>query len=159
MPHAWPTPLLLAIAGALHLFRLSRWRGLATLREPLVWSLHAGYLWLAIGIVLLGLTALIPGLDRLSGMHALTAGGFGTMMLAVMTRASLGHSGRALTADRLTTVIYIAVILGALGRTVANVAPGSFWLTASGLVWAGAFLLFVLGYGAAPLACEQDAGI
>ncbi|MGI9418708.1 MAG: NnrS family protein, partial [Geminicoccaceae bacterium] len=146
-PDALPTHLLLTIAGVSLLVRLCRWRGFSTWREPLVWSLHAGYLCVAIGVALLGLTALIPDLDRLSATHALTAGGFGTMILAVMTRASLGHGGRALAADRLTTVIYLMVMLGALGRTVSNLASGSFLLIAAGLIWASAFLLFAIGYG------------
>lgn len=145
-PSVLLTHVFLTIAGALHLVRLGRWRGLLTLREPLVWSLHAGYLWLAIGVMLLGLTALIPGLGGLSATHALAAGGFGTMMLAVMTRASLGHSGRPLAADRMTLAIYLLVTVGALGRTVSGFMLEPSWLIAAGLTWAAAFLLFAFGY-------------
>jgi uncharacterized protein involved in response to NO len=146
-PDAVFTGLLLAVAGLLHLVRLSRWCGGSTRREPLVWSLHAGYLWFAVGVTMLGLAVLVPGMDRPSAVHALTAGGFGTMMLAVMTRASLGHSGRPLAADRLTTTIYAAVILGALGRVASALMSGQAWLIGMGLLWASAFLLFVVGYG------------
>jgi uncharacterized protein involved in response to NO len=146
-PDAVFTGLLLAVAGLLHLVRLSRWCGWSTRREPLVWSLHAGYLWFAVGVTMLGLAVLVPGMDRPSAVHALTAGGFGTMMLAVMTRASLGHSGRPLAADRLTTTIYAAVILGALGRVASALMSGQAWLIGMGLLWASAFLLFVVGYG------------
>ena len=71
--------------------RLSRWRGLSTLREPLLFVLHAGYAWLALGLILLGL-----GAASGAAPHALTVGAIGTMTLAVMTRATLGHTGRAL---------------------------------------------------------------
>ncbi|OYW83561.1 MAG: short-chain dehydrogenase, partial [Asticcacaulis sp. 32-58-5] len=85
-------------SGCLNFWRLSRWRGAATLKEPLVWILHVGYAWLAIGLVLLGMAALGQSASSLvvvpiqAGIHALTAGAIGVMSLAVMTRSSLGHT-------------------------------------------------------------------
>ncbi|MGI9506654.1 MAG: NnrS family protein, partial [Geminicoccaceae bacterium] len=131
----------------MHAVRLSRWCGWHCVAEPLVLILHAGYAWLAIGISLLGLANLVPAFANLAALHALTTGAFGTMMLAVMTRATLGHSGRALTADRTTVVIYGMVTIGAIGRVVSPLFPGQTWLIAAGLLWAGAFLMFALNYG------------
>src|SRR5690606_37154958 len=89
----------LLAAGALQLARLVRWQGRQTLAEPLVWSLHLGFLWLPLGLLLLGLGVFLPSaLPATAGLHALTAGAVGAMTLAVMTRATLGHRRRPLQA-------------------------------------------------------------
>ena len=98
---------LLVIAGAGLLARLARWRGASTVAQPLVLILHLGYGWLGAGLALLGLAILWPAVvGTPAAMHALTAGAIGTMTLAIMTRATLGHTGRALTADGTTVWIY-----------------------------------------------------
>jgi len=148
----WPEgeipALLLLAAAAGAAVRLARWRGAATTREPLLLVLHLGYAWLALGLTLLGLAAL-GLLPRSAALHALTAGAFGTMTLAVMTRAALGHTGRALTADAWTTAIYAMVNLGALARLAAFWAPAAYLpsLQLAGLLWGGAFLTYALRYG------------
>ncbi|MGE5765625.1 MAG: NnrS family protein, partial [Bacteroidota bacterium] len=111
---------VLLAAGALQLVRLVRWQGQQTLTEPLVWSLHLGFLWLPLGLLLLGLGVLLPSLvPETAGLHALTAGAVGAMTLAVMTRATLGHTGRELKADGATTAIYLAVAAAAATRVAA----------------------------------------
>ena len=97
-------------------------RGWQTGPEPLVLILHLGYAWLPAGLVLLGLT-IIADL-HVAALHALTAGVIGTMTLAIMTRASLGHTGRPLNADRVTALIYAAVVTGALLRVISPLLPG-----------------------------------
>ena len=77
-----------------------RWRGVATLEEPLLLILHVGYLWLVAGVALLGLSLVSDAVPTAAAVHALTAGAMGTMILAVMTRATLGHTGRVLRADQ-----------------------------------------------------------
>jgi len=128
--------------------RLARWRGQATLGEPLVWILHLGYAWLALGFLLLAANSLIPVLPPTTALHALTTGAIGTMTLAVMTRASLGHTGRPLAAGNGTTAIYALVTLAAVLRLVAPLGGGHYilLLTAAGLGWSSAFGLFVLLY-------------
>lgn len=141
---------LLLLAGAAVLVRLTRWRGLDAGAEPLVWILHLGYAWLGLGLGLLGFSILEPGLaPRSAGIHALTAGCFGVMTLAVMTRATRGHTGRSLTADLATTAIYLLANAAALARVSAALWPSAerLLLTASGVLWAAAFLGFVLAYG------------
>jgi len=135
-------------AGVALGMRLARWRGLATRAEPLLFVLHAGYGWLAFGLVLVGLNGLAPFLPRSVALHALTIGAIGTMTLAVMTRATLGHSGRPLTADRATVAVYLLVTLAALLRLAAPLAgSGYLWITlVAGFVWSAAFLLFVATY-------------
>ncbi|WP_288391901.1 NnrS family protein [uncultured Herbaspirillum sp.] len=139
---------LLLAAAALNLARLLRWRGHATLAEPLLVVLHLGYLWLIAGVALLGLS--MVGMDGLqvAAIHALTAGAMGTLVLGVMTRVSLGHTGRALQADRSTTAIYVSISAAAGCRIAATLTAGnSWWLGLSAVCWSLAFLLFVLRYG------------
>ncbi len=138
---------LLTMAGIGQTIRLARWCGSRCLAEPLVLILHIGYGWLSLGILLLGIANLVPVFNNLAALHALTAGAFGTMMLAVMTRATLGHSGRPLVADRATVLIYVVVTLGSIARVVSPLFPGQTWLLVAGSLWAGAFLLFALIYG------------
>lgn len=149
-PHATATAALMVAGGALLAFRLARWRGLATPREPIVAILHLGYAWLALSLLLMGAAIVWPGwVAPSSALHALTAGAVGSMTLAVMTRASLGHTGREIAADRWTVAIYAAVTAGALLRVGATYA-GSFHLSllaAGGFAWSLAFALFVIRYG------------
>jgi len=135
--------LEIAGGGALAV-RLARWRGLATVREPLLFVLHAGYAWLAAGLAFAGANGFLGWLPAGAPLHALTAGAIGTMTLAVMTRASLGHTGRALTAGAGTVAIYVLVSLGAVLRVLA-LTPMMTLL--AGLAWASAFALFALLYG------------
>ncbi len=147
-PQALPTGGLLLAAALLHGLRLARWQGHQTLCEPLVWVLHLAYGWLALGAGLLGLALLGVGLDPATSLHALTTGAIGTMTLAVMTRASLGHTGRPLVADRVTVMIYLLVNLGALARLAVPLAPDpQLALAVAALLWGGAYLLFALHYG------------
>ena len=148
-PAAEFTPYAELAAGAAAAARLSRWCGLATVREPLVFILHMGYGWLALGLLLLGFNGLHPLLPATTALHALTAGAIGTMTLAVMTRATLGHTGRALSAGRGTLAIYFLVTSGAILRLAAPLAgAGSLTVTwIAGFAWAGAFGLFALLYG------------
>ena len=148
-PQATASGVLLLLAGLGSAARLARWQGLRTLKEPLVWVLHLGHLWLAAGLLLLGLASLQGGLATNNLLHALTTGAIGTMTLAVMTRASLGHSGRALTAGVGTTAIYILIALSAALRVSAAfwAGDGMTLIGLSALCWSGAFGLFVLLYG------------
>ena len=144
-----PVMQWLTLAAGLALaLRLSRWRGLATLSEPLLFVLHAGYGWLAFGLAALGLSGFAPFLPQSAALHALTVGAIGTMTLAVMTRATLGHSGRALSADRATAAVYLLVTLAALARVAAPLSGGAYlaltWTAA--IAWSCAFLLFVVAY-------------
>lgn len=148
-PDGIPTGILLVAAGILVGIRVARWRGLATISEPIVVILHLGYAWLAAALALLGLAVLAPGdVPAGAALHALTAGAVGTMTLAVMTRASLGHTGRPIVADPATVVVYGLVTLGALLRVAAPFTESWYLavLSAGGTLWSAAFLLFALRY-------------
>ena len=140
---------LMVLAAALQAFRLTRWSGVRAWRDPLVLVLHVGYAWVPVGLCLLGLSIVGTAVPRSGAIHALTAGAMATMILAVMTRATLGHTGRELKAGAATTLIYVLVTIGALGRVAAPLLPMDYILAIrlSGIAWGGAFLLFLLVYG------------
>jgi uncharacterized protein involved in response to NO len=141
--------VLLLLGAVINLWRLLRWHGAATVAEPLLLVLHIGYAWLVLGAALLGMALLDANLPQSAAIHALTAGAVGTMILAVMTRATRGHTGRDLSADRVTSLIYMLVTLAAIARVAA--AFGGNWtmplLIASSFFWIAAFVVFALFYG------------
>ena len=142
LPSFQPLGALLLIAAVCNLWRLVRWRGAATVSGPLLLVLHIGYAWLVAGAGVLGLSILDPGVPVSAAIHALTAGAFATMILAVMTRATRGHTGGTLSADRGTLLIYLGVTLAAATRIAAVCATG--W-TLSLLIWSGC--LWIVGFG------------
>jgi uncharacterized protein involved in response to NO len=126
------------------------WQTLRTLRDPLVSSLHAGMAWVAMGLLLVAAGDLERTVPPTAGLHALTAGAMGSMILAVMTRVSLGHTGRPLVLPRGAVGSYLLVHTGAAARVLAAFAPGpiqSSLLLLGGLLWAAAFGLFAIVYG------------
>lgn len=149
LPTSAVSGTLLALAGGANLARMARWRGWLTGREPLVWILHLGYGWLGLGLLLIGISVLDPLVPRTAGVHALTAGAIGVMTLAVMTRATRGHTGRPLAADGGTLAIYVAINAAALVRVGAPFAgeAQSIVLALSAALWAAAFGGFALVYG------------
>ena len=148
-PHAMVTGWLLVAAGLVNLGRLSRWYGWLTWREPLVLILHLGYGWLALSLLVLGGSILGIGLPKEDAVHALTTGAVGVMTLAVMTRASLGHTGRPRHAGPLTVFIYMLVNLGALLRVFGPMTglPTNLVLGLAAVGWSGAYVLFAMVYG------------
>lgn len=149
VPAAPASGALLVAAGVMSLARLGRWQGVRTLGEPLVWSLHLGFVWVPVGLVLIGLGTLGTAVPPSAGLHALTAGAMGGMTLAVMTRASRGHTGRELAADAITTGIYVLVFLAALTRVAAPFEASLYFplLAVSAVLWCAAFGLFTVHYG------------
>lgn len=146
-PNLPATGAALIAAGLLQAVRLARWAGERTWRDRLVLILHIAYLFVPLGFVLTGLASL-GLLPTGAGIHAWTGGAMGIMTLAVMSRASLGHTGRALVASRAVQVLYALVVTAALARICAAIHPG--WsdalLHVAGAAWAVAFIGFGLSY-------------
>jgi len=144
-PEGAMTGVALLLAGALGLLRLLRWRGTRTFGEPLLWSMHLGYLWLAVALALLGAAALSDAVPITAGIHALTAGAFGTMTLAVMSRATLGHTGRPLSAGAGLAGAYLLVGCAAALRIAATITDqaSDTLLVLSAASWCAAFLAFL----------------
>jgi len=141
---------LLALAGLALLLRLLRWRGWVATSDGMLLVLHLGYLWCALGLALLGASLLAPAIvPGSAAIHALTAGAIGVMTLAVMTRTSRSHTGRAREADKATLLIYASVNAAAALRVAAAFIPLFYaeLLLLSVAGWSLAFGLFVLSYG------------
>lgn len=143
------TALFLVVAGVLHLIRLARWAGDRTWREGLLLILHIGYAFVPVGF-LLSAAARFNDLPASAGLHAWMVGAAGVMTLAVMSRATLGHTGQALHASKATLMIYALIIVAALLRIAAVLMPGVVpLLHTAALAWALAFIGFAIVY--APL--------
>jgi uncharacterized protein involved in response to NO len=141
---------LLFVAGGLQMARLARWVPWRTFGEPLVTVLHAAYLFVPLGFFLAALGLWQGDHGAATGAtHAWTVGAVGLMTLAVMTRATRGHTGRALTAPPSTVAIYGLTILAASARMLAALHPevAVTALTVAGAAWVAAFGLFTLLYG------------
>ncbi len=147
-PLSTATGVAMGLIGALHLVRLARWAGDRTTRERLLLILHIGYAFVPFGF-LLNAAASFGVLPPSAGIHAWMAGAAGTMTLAVMTRASLGHTGQALKASVATQVIYAAIITAALARVCAVVHPESSQalLHVAAFCWITAYAGFVIAFG------------
>jgi len=141
--------VLAAIAAVIQGWRLTHWRTLKTLRQPIVWVLHLAYLWLPLGLALKAVALLDGAAFSAFWLHALTIGTLSMMILAVMTRAALGHTGRPLVVHPMTTASYLllagAVIVRVFGLAIFKV---SYPLVIAGaaFLWSAAFLLFVVVY-------------
>jgi uncharacterized protein involved in response to NO len=136
------------MAGALHAVRLARWAGDRTVSDRLVLVLHVAYAFVPLGFFLLGAALLWPqAITASAGVHAWMAGAVGLMTLAVMTRATLGHTGRPLAASPATQVIYLCALVAALARIAAALGGWTDLLHVAGLAWIAAFGGFVVIYG------------
>lgn len=148
-PAGWLPATLLALAASVQAVRLARWRGWKAVRDPLVLILHVGYAWVPIGLALLAASQLGPLVMQSAAVHALTAGAMGTMILAVMTRATLGHTRRDLCAGPTTQLIYVLVTVGAALRVASSLGVLDYrmGMEAAGFLWLGSFALFIFIYG------------
>lgn len=142
------TGFLMVLAAAAQLGRFLRWQWQRTLAEPLMWSLHAGYVWIVAALALTGAGIIWPdAISSKAGFHAIGTGVIGAMTLAVMTRASLGHTGRERVADAATTLVFILVHAGALLRvTAALLADQPVLLGVSAVLWSAAYAVFAMAY-------------
>lgn len=149
-PRGNVTGILLFGAGVAQVVRLARWRGWDTGSEALIWILHAGYAFVPIGMLAIGIAIVWPGsLSHAAAQHLWMAGAIGVMTLAVMTRAVLGHTGRPLSASPGTTAIFLLVVAAAVVRPLSGNLPQwapSLW-TVSTILWTGGFAGFALLYG------------
>jgi uncharacterized protein involved in response to NO len=149
-PETVAAGVLLLAAAAAQAFRLSRWAGLSTARQPLVFVLHAAYAFVPLGFLTVGVAALWPDvLSPTDALHAWTAGAVALMTLAVMTRATLGHTGRGLTAGTATQAIYLAAGTAALARLAVPFLPDLAMplLDLAAAAWIAAFVGFAVIYG------------
>ena len=148
---------VMVLAAVSILLRMARWRTFAVAGEAIVVILHIAYLWLAVWFFLMAFSIFSDGaLDAASALHALSAGAIGTMTMAMMTRASLGHSGQVIHAGGMIKAIYGSIILGAIIRIFANVLPVDYMqaVGVAGMLYALGMVLFVIYF--APMFIKKN---
>ncbi|HET7806244.1 MAG TPA: NnrS family protein [Pseudolabrys sp.] len=141
------TGVLMLLSGILQSIRIARWAGHRTTADRLVLVLHLGYVFVPIGFLFLGIAAFLPQIPISAGVHAWTAGAVGLMTVAVMTRATLGHTGQALQAGWVTQTIYALILVAAVLRIIAAFNGSTELLEFSGAAWFIGFGCFAVSYG------------
>lgn len=138
---------LLCLSGVLHMVRLSRWRSASTLKVPLLWSLHIAYGFMALGVFWMGVSFITDTVRFSDGLHLVTVGAIGLMIIAMMSRVSLGHTGRPLTPRPAITFAFLLMVFAAIARA-ALPALGQVSLSwhISATLWIAAFGLFIYVY-------------
>jgi uncharacterized protein involved in response to NO len=150
-PDAIATGIVAAVATVMNVIRLYRWRGWTTWAEPIVFVLHAAFAFVPLGFAAVALGA--AGLPQIAVLHVFAIGAISLMMLAVMTRATRGHTGRKLKSSRMTNASYVVLAFVALLRPLAEIAP-SFTaqiLMTSAIGWMAALAMFAFEH--APMLC------
>jgi uncharacterized protein involved in response to NO len=151
--------VLALVAAIVQGIRFAQWGAWRTLRQPIVWVLHVAYAWLPVGLALKALALLSGGAFAAFWLHALTIGAAATMILAVMTRASLGHTGRPLVVSRLTALAYAlltgAAIVRVLGLDLSHATYATV-IALAALLWTAAFALFLWVYAPILLTARAD---
>lgn len=150
--------LLALTAAVLHAVRLYGWAGWLVVREPLLWILHLAYVWLVVALALRGFSAFAENVGSSVWQHALGVGTIGTIILGVMTRVAVGHTGRPLRLLPWALGIYLAITLAALMRILVALGFFNFRLGvgASAVAWVLAFGLFVIIYGPVLASARAD---
>ncbi|MCK9468646.1 MAG: NnrS family protein [Porticoccaceae bacterium] len=145
----WLGSVVALLAALLHGVRLVGWGGWHCVREPLLWVLHLSYGWIVLALLLKGVTPWLSGISSVLWIHAAGVGAMGTLILGVMTRVSLGHTGRPLVLPRGAIVIYVLISVAAVARLLSALG----WLgyreplVISGVAFSAAFAVFLLLYG------------
>ncbi len=138
---------MLILAGSLHILRLYYWDPLSTYKVPLLWSLHASYLALGAGLILLGASYFTEALRFADALHLITIGTIGGMIIAMIARVSLGHTGRALQPHTLMSIAFGLILFGAITRFVLPLLQQAQWgWNLSAFAWIVAFSIFLWHY-------------
>lgn len=138
---------LLLIVGFLHLIRLSLWGGIYTFKNPLLWSLHSAYLCLGLGLILIGLSFYSEQIRIADAFHVLTVGVFGGMILAMISRVSLGHTGRPLKVNNWIALSFLLIFIAVLLRVALAMLDQPLWAwNSSAILWIFAYSIFLKFY-------------
>ncbi|MEO7035903.1 MAG: NnrS family protein [Polyangiaceae bacterium] len=161
VPRASPLSAAVSAVGAAFLLaRMRFWGTQHTARQPLLWILHVGTLFIPLGLLLRVLAFAVPSVPLGSSLHALTAGAIGSLTLGMMARVSLGHTGRLLTPSRGVTWAFLSLVSAAVVRVGAPFFPGSWYfgaLTVAAALWSSAFALFLFAYAKILFSARADA--
>jgi uncharacterized protein involved in response to NO len=155
----WPLSpaALMIITGIMHLLRLHHWDSWATRKVPLLWSLHLAYFALGTGLILLGLSYASDTIRFADALHLITIGTIGAMILAMMARVSLGHTGRALQPHFSINIAFALILLAAVARVLLPPLGQPLWgWDISAGLWITAFALFIGRYTTILLSQRPD---
>ncbi len=150
--------VLALIAAALHALRLWTWDPWCTRTRPILWILHLSYAWIPLGLLLLA-AAHAGLLPELAATHAFGTGAIGGMILGMITRTALGHTGRPLHAGAMETAAYVLVHAAALLRVLTFVLASALYfpvLAVSGLLWSLAFVVYLVRYAPMLMRARAD---
>ncbi|MCK5663255.1 MAG: NnrS family protein, partial [Thiotrichaceae bacterium] len=151
-------PIFAIISGAANMLRGLRWKILTTFKVPLLWSLHLSYLMLSLGVLLYGISFFVIQLNPTSMLHLTAISGIGGIILTMISRVSLGHTGHALTPSKWMSVAFILMILSGVVRTVSSYSSANimvfYWISIS--LWTAAFILFLLLYSKILMSARKD---
>jgi uncharacterized protein involved in response to NO len=147
LPTATSTAVIAAVAAMAHALRMSGWQGHRTTRQPIVWVLHVAYAWLPLGLALKAVSMLFASPWAAHWLHVLTMGAAGTMIVAVISRAALGHTGRPLQVERRTAIAYGLLVVATLARAFGHaLVPYEMSVWIAGAFWVSAFALLLVEY-------------
>lgn len=159
MVHGIASGAIAALAAVLSLGRVRHWGLRPAMKVPLLWVLHIGYLFIPLGFAMRALATFVPRVGTSTALHLMTAGAIGTLTLGMMTRVSLGHTGRILVAPKVLSVAFVLVITAALVRVVGPLIGGAVSipsLHASATLWSLAFLAYLVRIGPSLLQPRPD---
>ncbi|MFP5406071.1 MAG: NnrS family protein, partial [Gammaproteobacteria bacterium] len=152
------TAAVCAVAAVLQAARLLSWNPWASRHNPLLWVLHVSYAWIPAGLLLLAFSS-IGWIGESAGLHALTVGAIGGLIIGMITRTALGHTGRPLAAGRAETAMYVLVQLAVVLRIapmVFHVLPWLPFMSAAAAAWSAAFVLYLVKYAPMLVAPRVD---
>lgn len=130
------------IAALAHVLRAFRWRFWVTAKVPLLWSLHLSYWCIPTGLLLYGLSFVSSSVTHSQAIHTLTVGAMGMMILAMISRVSLGHTGRPLVVSKVMPLAFLALLGAFLVRVF-----GVYWIESYTLLIIITAVLWMIGYG------------
>ena len=134
--------IIFFIASAAHAVRVLRWKIWVTFKTPLVWPLHLSYWCIALGLLLYGLSMVTNWVSHSQAVHTLTVGAMATMILAMISRVSLGHTGRTIVVGKTMTIAFMAIFSAFIIRVF-----GLYWFDSYQTILATSVLFWVIGYG------------
>lgn len=140
--------LLLFTSATFHYIRVIRWRFWVTLRTPLVWSLHLSYSFIPTGLCLFGISQLSDLISTSQAIHTITVGAIGLMILSMISRVSLGHTGRKIQVGKVMSCSFITLFFAALIRIFGHLFTDDyiFVILSSAALWTIAYACFVVLY-------------
>ncbi|MDH5409906.1 MAG: NnrS family protein [Alphaproteobacteria bacterium] len=149
LPGSMTAGVIAIAAGLFVAIRMIGWRTFKVLHSPIMWILHLGYAWLALGLIFKGIALTADIVSEITAIHALTTGAIGSLTIGVMSRAALGHTGRDLKVSAAITVSYMLISIATIIRISESTLPGEWYygsVLISGVVWIAAFLIFTVIY-------------